>query len=409
MQISRRIWILASCPLALLALAGGTASAADSDPARVRVSAALLDEMVQGLLPSMIRLPPPVGEPAADNRPTLASLTEIKYCGAGEKGAGRLRAVLRLDGTASGPSVLTLGKFGCQGGLADVAKRFAEGTEDAIAVADIEATWKPWEVRLVVVRAEGTTKVAKARLAAVLEKRREFLVVPTGDTRIQTESGPLALYAVPSFLPGAVEIAVVLGATGAPSSPVKLASNGRGLALTGEANIAAEVPLSFANQLLRRLTWNQALTIPVNRDEVELRKVSISGEGADEGARVTLAGNATPASLGETMRWTVATGGDPMRISSVQLVAKMEDCSGLATLAAVGCTVRNGARGAAAEAFASSLTQRYQGLPIHELSSPQTLRFNVAGEPFALSGDLLRMTFGPRGISVVGNMSSPRP
>jgi hypothetical protein len=409
MRTSQRMRVLASCPLALLALGLAAAQAADSDPARVRVSAGLLDEMVQGLLPTMVRLPPLAGEPSADNRPTLATLTELKYCGATDRGAGRFRALLRLEASA-GPVVSLLGKDGCKGGLADVAKRVGEGNEAAgITVVDLEATWKPWEVRLVVVRAEGTTKISKARLATGLEKRRELLVVPTGDTRIQTESGPLALYAVPSFLPGVVEIAVVLGGSGAPGSPEKLAANGRSTGITGEANVAAELPLSFANQLLRRLTWTQPLIIPVNQDEVELRNVSISGEGAGEGARVTLTGNATPSSIRETMRWTAATSGDPMKIALVKIAAQMEDCSGLATMAAVGCNVRNGARSAAAEAFASSLTQRYQGLLVHELSSPQTLRFSVAGERFILSGDLLRMALGLRGISAMAKLTPPQP
>jgi hypothetical protein len=300
--------------------------------------------------------------------------------------------------------VALLGKSGCQGGLPDLAKRAGEGNEEAgIVVADLEATWKPWEVRLVVVHAEGTTKLAKARLATGLEKRRELLVVPTGDTRIQLESGPLALYAVPSFLSGAVEVAIVMGGSGAPGSPDKLAGRGPGLA--GDANIAVEVPLSFVNQLLRRLTWSQPLIIPVNQDEVELRNVSINGEGAGEASRLTLTGNATPSSIRETMRWTVATGGDPMRVSFVKIAAQMEDCAGLATMAAVGCNVRNGARAAAAEAFASSLTQRYQGLLVHELASPQTLRFSVAGERFILSGDLLRMGFGARGVTVAGKLA----
>jgi hypothetical protein len=389
----------------LALLAPAVARAGDGDPARVRLSAGLLDEMVQGLLPTLIRLPPPVGEASADNRPTLATLSELKYCGATDKGGGRFRALLRLEASA-GLVVALLGKTGCQGTLVDLAKRVGEGNEEpGIVVADLEATWKPWEVRLVVAHAEGTTKLAKARLVAGLEKRRELLVVPTGDTRVQLDSGPLALYAVPSFLSGAVEIAVVLGGSGAPGAPDKLAGSGRGPGLTGEANVALEAPLSFVNQLLRRLTWNQPLLIPVNQDEVEVRNVSISGEGAGEASRLTLAGNATPSSLRETMRWTVATGGDPMRVSFVKLAAQMEDCSGLATMGAVGCNVRNGARSAAAEAFASSLTQRYQGLPVHELGSPQTLRFSVAGERFILSGDLLRMGFGPRGVTVVGKLA----
>jgi hypothetical protein len=407
MRTSHAVKILASCTLALMALGSAGAQAGEGEAARLRMSAALLDESVQGLLPTLVRLPPLVGEPSADNRPTLATMTEIRYCGSTDKGAGRFRALLRLESSAPTATVL-LGKNGCQGGLADVARRVGEGNDGAgIVAVDLEGTWRPWELRLVVAHAEGTTKLSKTRLAAVLEKRRELLVVPTGDVRILAESGPIPLYAVPSFLQGAVEIALVLGGSGAPRAPERPAGGARGPGFAGEANVAAEVPLPFVNQLLRRLTSTQSLVIPLNRDEVEVRNVSIAGEGAGETARVVLTGQATPASIHETVRWSATCGGDPMRLASVQIAAQMEDCSGLATMAAVGCNVRNGARAAAAEAFAASLTQRYQGVAVHELSSPQTLRFTVAGERFILGGELSRVTFGQRGITVGAKLAVP--
>jgi hypothetical protein len=406
MRTSRRLESLAI--FVLVSSYGATAAqAAEGEAARVRFSAALLDETVRGLLPTMIRLPPPSGEPSPDNRPTLATMTELIYCGASEKGVGHFRALLRLESEPA-PAALLVGRNGCQGDLADLAKRVGESNEAAgIAVAELDATWRPWEIHFVVARVEGTTKTSKTRLVAVLEKRRELLVVQTGDVRIQAESGPLPLYAVPSFAAAGIEVAIVLGGAGAPSSPEKLAGSPRGPFPNGDSNVSADVPLSFANQLLRRLTWNEPMLVPVNRDEVEIRNVSLSGEGSGERARVTLTGQATPSSIRETVRWTVAAAGDPMRLSSIQIAAQMEDCAGLGTMAAVGCNVRNGARSAAAEGFAGSLTQRYQGRAVHDLGSPQTLRFTVAGERFILSGDLLRMTFGARGISIAARLAVP--
>lgn len=405
MRTLHRLMSLAS--LAAVSSLAATAHAAEGEAARVRFSAALLDETVRTLLPTMIRLPPVSGEPSADNRPTLATMTEIIYCGVSDKGVGRFRALLRLENSPS-PAALLVGRSSCQGDLADLAKRLGESNDESgITVVDLDATWRPWEIRFVVARAEGTTKTSKARLVAVLEKRRELLVVQTGDVRVQAEAGPIPLYAVPSFAQGGIEIAIVLGGAGAPSSPEKLAGGGRAGMPTGEINAAADVPLSFANQLLRRLTWTEPLVVPVNRDDVEVRNVSLSGEGSGERSRLTLTGQATPSSIRETVRWTVVSGGDPMRLSSIQIAAQMEDCAGLATMAAVGCSVRNGARSAAAEGFAGSLTQRYQGRAVHDLSSPQTLRFSVAGERFILTGDLLRMAFAARGIAIAAKLAVP--
>ena len=89
-----------------------------------------------------------------------------------------------------------------------------------------------------------------------------------------------------------------------------------------------------------------------------------------------------------------------------QFSGQLEDCSGLGTMAALACNVRNGARGAAAEAFGSGLTQRYQGQAAHELASPFNLRFEVAGQRIELRGDLLRLGFGPRGLTAVGRLGA---
>jgi hypothetical protein len=398
---------LTSISLALLALGFAKAWAGQDEPARIRLSAALLEDTVQGILPTPIRVPPPTGEPSPTNRPSLARLTEIKYCGATDKGAGRLRALLRLD-PGEGPALL--GKTGCQGVLADVAKRLAEESRGAeMVVADVEATWKPWELRLQVTRAEGTTKAVQARVAAALERRRELLVVPTADSRIQTGSGPIALYAVPSFLPSAVEIAILIGEDGAPSAPAKLAVAAREPELLGDATVAAQIPLPFANQLLRRLTWSRPVTVPVGSEEVELQRVSIGSQGAGERARLTLSGNATSLSMRETARWTIVMVGDPLRVSSVEIAPQLEDCKVLETVAALACNLRNGARIAAAETFAASLTQRYQGAKVHELVSPQTFRVSVAEERLTFTGDLFRMALGPRGLSASAKLSVPPP
>ena len=397
---------LTTISLALLASGFAKASAAEDEPARIRLSTALLEDAVRGLLPTQIRVPPPTGEPSATNRPSLASLTEIKYCGATDKGVGRFRVLLRLD---SAEERATLGKAGCQGGIVEVAKRLAEENRGAeMAVADVEATWRAWELRLQITRAEGTTKTTQARVAAVLEKRRELFTVPTADSRIQTSEGPIALYAVPSFLPDAVEIAILIGTEGAPSATSKLAVAGREPELAGDATVAAQIPLVFANQVLRRLTWSRPLTVPVGNEEVELQHLSIGSQGAGERARVTLAGNATSQAMRETARFSLVMVGDPLRVSSVGITPESEDCKALDTVATVACNLRNGARVAAAQTFAASLTRRFQGIPVHELVSPQTFRVSVAEERLTFSGDLLRMALGPRGLAASARLSVPQ-
>jgi len=378
--------------------------AAEPDPIRVRVSAALLDEELRALLPAAMALPRALAELGEEGARTL-TFAELRYCGASEKGAGRLRAVIRPSATQA--QAFLTASDACQVSLAELAKRGATSGGDGLVLADVEATWKAWELKLAVAHALVLGKDARKGAATTIDKRVDILTFSTSDLRIDTTAGaPIVLHAAPAFAATAIELAVVMTDGPAPKAATleRGAASNRGDMLSGQATIAVELPLPVANQVLHRLTWTQPLIIPVDRDEVEVRQASLAGSGSGESARLAVTGNATPRSIRETMQWTMALGGDPLLVSSGQFSAQLEDCAGLGTMAALSCNVRNGARGAAAEAFGSALTQRYQGQPVHELASPLNLRFQVAGRRIELRGDLLRLRFGPRGLSATGRL-----
>jgi hypothetical protein len=386
------------------------AAASRHDPIRVRISAALVDEELRALLPATLPLPRALADLGEAGGKTI-TLAELKYCGAGEKGGGRFRAVTR-QGAMGKAQVVLSASDGCEASLSELAKRaaVASGADDGFAVADLEAAWKPWELRLAVARAVVVGKGGRKGAATAFDKRGDILTVPTSDLRINTDAGaPIVLHAAPSFAASVVDLAVVMAevAPGKAGTLDRTAAGGRGDVLPGQANMAVEIPLPVANQVLRRLTWTQPLTIPVNGDEIEIRQVSLSASGAGEGARVTASGSATPRTVRETMRWTLALAGDPLLVSGAQFSAELEDCAGQGTLAALSCNVRNGARGAAAETFAAAITQRYQGQPAHELASPLDFRFEVVGQRIELRGALLHLGIGARGLSAAVRLGTP--
>ena len=409
---SNRSYKRFSAKLALMVGLGpalSAAAAAEPEPVRARLSAALVDEQMRALLPATLPLPRALSDLGEEGAKTI-TLAELKYCGASDKGAGRFRAVTRQGAMGRAQAILSASDS-CRAGLSELAKRGAVGRDagDGFVVADMEAVWKPWELRLTVAHAVAAGKVGRNGAATHFDKRGEILTIPTSDLRIDTGAGaPIVLHAAPFFAASAIDLAVVMteGAPAKATTLERLAASGLGAALPGQANIAAEIPLSVANQVLRRLTWAQPLTIPVNGDEVEIRQVSLAASGAGEGSRLTVSGTATPRTIRETMQWILALGGDPLLVSGVQFSAQFEDCAGLGTMGVLGCNVRNGARSAAAEGFASALTQRYQGQPAHELASPLNLRFEVAGQRIELRGDLLRLGIGPRGLSAAARLET---
>jgi hypothetical protein len=405
LETRRLLWVAVAMGSLLMA---ELARAAEPEPVRVRIAAALIDEEIRALLPATLALPRSLAELGEEGARTIV-LAELRYCGATEKGAGRFRAVLR-QASGKAQSILTASD-GCPASLAELAKRGAVSSEDGerLVLADLEATWKSWELKLAVVHALVVGKGGHKGTPAAFDKRADIFTISTSNLRINVEAGaPIVLYAAPAFATAAVDLALAMTEGAAPKAATleRAATSCRADMLSGQANIAADVPMHVANQVLRRLTWTQPLIVPVDRDEVELRQVSLAGAGAGESARLTVSGSATPRAIRETMAWTLALGGNPLVVSNAQFSGQLEDCAGLATMAALGCNVRNGARGAAAEAFGSSLTQRYQGQPVHQLASPLDLRFEVAGHRIELGGDLLRISFEPRGLSAAGRLAT---
>jgi hypothetical protein len=182
-----------------------------------------------------------------------------------------------------------------EAGLSELSKRGVGGDAGAgFVVADIEAVWKPWEVRLTVAHAVASGTGGRKGSSTHFDKRGEILTIPTSDLRIDTGAGaPIVLYAVPFFAASAIDLAVVM-TEGAPAKAKTLecaAVSGWGAALPGQANIAAEIPLSVANQVLRRLTWAQPLTIPANGDEVAAARACAAAARADLGPRAGLRGS----------------------------------------------------------------------------------------------------------------------
>jgi len=393
-----------------LALASASARAAEPDVVRVRLASSLLDEVVHDFLPATLALPKSLADLGEDGARTV-TLAEFRYCGASEKGVGRFRAVLRPAAIKT-QSILTASD-GCQASLADLAMRGAMTIDGSsgFALADLETTWKAWELNLAIAHALIVGKGGPKAATTAFDKRADLLSVTTSDLRIDTgASAPMVLHAAPSFAATAIDLAVAMDDGPPPKAAVleKAAATARGDLVVGQgnANLAAEIPLSVANQILRRLTWTQPITIALDRDDVEIRQVALTGAGAGKSARLSATGNATPRSIRETMEWTVALGGSPLVVSSARFAGQLEDCTGLATMAAMSCNLRNGARGAAAEGFASALNQRYQGQSVHELASPLGFHFQVAGQRIELRGDMLNFSFGPRGLAAAGRMTS---
>lgn len=396
------IWVRVAIA-ASLALVSGRVFAAANEPAHLRVAGALLDDVVRGLLPVM--LPGSAGGSGkAGGTSPAAMLTEMKYCGATEKGAGRFRGVIRQTALNSSAPFLLSAREACRPSLAELAKQVIKepGPADGAAIAEFEATWKPWELRLALLRSIVLAPT-KSAPTPELDNRRSLWTISTSDFCVATEAGePIILHAAPWFAAATIEIAVVLSEGGSPTPPSPSGRSSASAALVAGANLAADLPVAFANQILRRLTWTQPLAIPVDRDVIDLENLTMTQDGLG----LTIRGNATPRSIRETVRMTIALDGEDLRVTSVRAQGHMEDCAGQGVFAGVACNLRNSARDGVVGVLAGALAQRYQGQLVRELAGPRELGFSVGIRRLKARGDLLRLGCSAGVLSAVARFGT---
>jgi hypothetical protein len=398
------------------AVIGANAHAAPPpEPARLRASTALLDEVVAHLLPIDVVLPGSVGAPpdaGTEGVSQAALLTELRYCGATDKGTGRFRAVVRW-GSLGAATALLGGADACRQSLGELAKHagvIAPATSDSgVAVVDLDASWRPWELKLSLVRAlmpssPSPPRPGPPRPLAPVELRRDLLTVSTAGLRIPTDTGEaITVHVAPSFAGDGIEVAATVGEGGASPPASRPAVAGGAPPVSADANLTLDLPYGTANAILRQLTASQPIVVPVEREMIELQNLSLAP--AASAGSATLGGAATPRSLRETARLTVVVAGPDLKVMSLRADAQLENCAALGVLAAIACNTRNAARNSAA-ALATAACQKYQGSLVRELAGPQVLSVDIEKRRLELRGVLTRTAVGPRGLMVWGRLSS---
>jgi hypothetical protein len=393
--------------LAFVARFSSSVDAAVTEPAQIHVASAFLDEVIRGVLPARLDLPRALADAAFAGART-ASLAELKFCGVGEDGAGRFRAVLLQNNVGKVQSLLAI-RGSCQvplGELADPAASLV-GRGQALVIADVEAVFQARELKLWLLHAIAVQGGSRRGAPATFDKRTEIGTLPMSALHFDWVGPAISFHVAPTFRNHGVGLAVAVSDR---ASDKVVLSEGRSsapnTALDSQTALAAEVPLTTINFVLHRLTSSTPITLALEGDQVDLRNIGVRAVGAGVAARVTVNGTATPHSILETVAWTLNLAGDPLSVSSVQATAQLEDCAGLGTLAGIACDLRNGARVAAAEAFAAALTNRYGGRTVHALTSPIHTRVSVAGRGIHLSGDVLRIASGRTAIFAGGKVSA---
>jgi hypothetical protein len=300
-----------------------------------------------------------------------------------------------------------IGDGECKAPLGDLGRRAGAGltrADTALVLADLEASWHPWEVRVSVAR--FVVAGEPRGVAGWGDARRDVVAFSTAGLVVPTDLGPLVFHVSPLFASDGIELAASFGESGSSppmSAPTPVASSAGGGSTSSDpvANAIIELPFPLANRLLHGFTA-RPLPVRVGRETFDVQNASLRGSPGN----VALTALASPRGLPESARVTVTASGDDLRIGTVRGDAQLESCAGLGMIASVACSARNGARNAAATALGTSATERYRGQLLRELAGPEELHLGIARRDLKMTGELLRITATARGL-VVGARLTP--
>jgi hypothetical protein len=365
----------------LLTLASPARAEAPSR-ADARLPLAVIDRFLSRLVPLSFAVPADSGAPAAES-PSRVAIVEARSCGTVDATHGRLLAVI-----ASGTPAPLLRDGDCKLRPAQIAARAAH------TIAEIALASSAGKLRL------SLSDVAAAgpdgpRLGPALTRARAagpLATVSTSALPVRTAAGATQTYDLAiGFARGdAVTLAMTPAGRSAPAPAATAPPS------PTDAVVTSTYP--FANALLALFTRDEPFTLDAQGQAVEVRSLQLEGR---EGS-LTLQGQAQARGIAEVAHLTITAAGADLTISEVRVDAALEDCSGLATMAELGCRARNAARAGAASAAATALTGRYKGTPVRSLTPLPATTFELGGRRFDLRLTPARLGATATGVLVSG-------
>ena len=230
------------------------------------------------------------------------TLVDARYCGAKEKGQGRLIGVLRPAG-GEAPALPALDGADCRGKLEEVARRLASAPNvgagaGAVAAVELLASWAPSELRVAIgdVASAGEGGRPLARTLARAKAAGPLATADTSGLRLETERGSsLNLDVALSFLKGGDGVLATLTPAcpgcSAPAPRAPVIATPAGAPADTDGIVAAT--LRFANRVVALYSSDGPLVLEVNRQDVEIRGLQLAG--GDGTLALTGPGDVAPA------------------------------------------------------------------------------------------------------------------
>jgi hypothetical protein len=392
-------------------------------PLRVILLPRLIPDAIQQMLPLVFDSP----SAATDIEPQKMSIVAMVYCGGDSPGRadaangvgaafGDARSAsiasgyiigVAVPGQARALSYAVLSPRDCTAPLANIAARLmSPGAAPAwLEVIKLRATWVPWRLTLAIADAAGAAKPGYT--APNLSRVGTIKSYNTSGIRILPGRGSNVGFDLAVGFPGSA-ITLVAAPTGQMSNPAAYLSDpsvrNEIASAPAMSNVIAAAQYTFINQVLRFYGSTFEIPLPVEGATETMTAKNITVAGADN--VMTIAGDLEYHTLDYAA--SMRSEGDDLTVRQVTLDAPSANCNQDDLMERLQCQGQGFAMSGSSRALAESITQYYQGQPLHVSTRTHPLDFAIGDTDCEATFDALKSSSRGGTFSEAGHASIRR-
>src|SRR5580698_1730017 len=382
--LARRCWSASIARLVLLVvLAPRCALAQNPPPLRVILLPSLIPQAIAQMLPISFDSPD-----TSAIEPQQITVVAMVYCGS--KADGGANAVGgAVPGQARALPEPGISRSDCTAPLGETAGRLmnAGGNFDWLEAIKLHVSWTPWRLALSIVSAAGAAKPGFS--APPLGNLGQIESFNTAGLHILTGPGSNAAFDVAVGFAGSAitMIAFPSGRVSNPGSYLNDPAIGNEIAnAPASSNVIADAQYTFVNEVLRLYGSTFDIPIPIEGTTEKMTAKNVTVNGGDN--VMTVAGKLEYQAIGYDA--SVLCQGQDLAVNQVTLEAPGANCEQEDLMARLQCQGQSVALYGSSKALAATITNYYQGQPLHISTRSQPLDFAIGDNNYQATFDALK-------------------
>jgi hypothetical protein len=397
-----RCWLASMARIVLfLVLAPRCAFAQNAPPLRVILLPSLIPQAIAQMLPITFDSPD-----TSAIEPQKITVVTMVYCGANADGGANAVGVA-VPGQARALPEPGVSKSDCTAALGETAARLMNtgGNFDWLEAIKLRVSWTPWRLTLSIVSAAGAARPGFN--APPLNHLGQVESFNTAGLHILTGPGSNAAFDVAVGFAGSAitMIAFPSGRVGNPGSYLSDPAIQTEIANAPAAsNVIADAQYTFINEVLRLYGSTFEIPIPIEGATEKMTAKNVTVNGGDN--VMTVAGKLEYQAIGYDA--SVLCRGQDLAVNQVTLDAPGANCNQDDLMTRLQCQGQSVALYGSSKALAATITNYYQGQPLHVSTRTQPLDFAIGDNNYQATFDALKSSSHGGVFSEAGRASIRR-